>query len=529
MTKKVPKGFSNFCLKILFDRDPLIYVAILKLMAKCFNIMYKALPRMTAKILDSCLNPLPKYFVEQIAVIRMIESIDFKETFPIEKLRYKITDIVVTFLKSPHPSLLAEINEMIDKLGLDLPISQFDWFEQSSSLVHLLHTTSPFIVLELLDYSIIPPSSFPVALTYLSDSILNFSNRKYNVANVGYDFQNENQVIELSFLLFSRSLYVVFEAIKTLKLEFRFVSSLQKHHITNEWEGTVNSLNSLLDVVNESLPLTVFGQIISSCIVVISTTIKYLNFLSISKATDIVKMATVFATSFTPQTCKLVSEISQRVENSLTSHETVNTSQFQSKYQNYHQEIMKFFSTSFKFEYSVDVSLTAIECISEFDLSVVADYIRYASNSNRIVLLMNKAATESHFLDKKSSNKEEEEDKKDDDSQLKSFKSFSYNTFLAFKNDPDMADYVSQCAKDIPYQNWNIEDSDLLYIGKLSNIKVSNYDALDPIHKKAIKLHPQSFVIESHKESIDTSFVLDQISDKIKFTINSEVDQLFER
>lgn len=507
LKEKVPKGFSMFCMRILFERDPLLFVALINLLADCFNVMYKIIPNISTKIINACLNPLPQYFVEQIAVLHLIESIDF-EQFTVKKLRYTISDIIKSFIQNPHPSLLNEIKNLIDKLHIILPISELDWFEHIPSILSLLPYSSPYLILELIDANLIPPASYPLAISSLSSTISWFSESNYKsveICKLPYCFFDKKQVSEFSTEVIQRALYIVFESIKLLKLDFKPVSQLNKQNTSNRWDYISSSLGNLYEMINENLNDTTFGKIIASSLEIIAVTSKYVSFITISKAIDFLKIANIFATSFTVECCQIVSEIARTVE--MLNQDASSRPELQ----NYHNELIKFFSSTFQFDYCVQVSLAAIECLKPEELTILKEYIDQASNLNRIVILMNKASSSSNIFIKNVDGKA-----------LIAY----YNTFLAFKYDPEMSEYVNKCIYEIPFENWVIEEADSGFINKFKGIKIERFDALDDLHKRIYNLMPNNFTIQEQTEKPETSILFDSIENKINLNSINGIDKL---
>ncbi|OHT07785.1 hypothetical protein TRFO_23895 [Tritrichomonas foetus] len=478
ITEEIPKGLIKLLKNVLFERDPLLYVAAIELLATDFNIMFQKMPNTAKNLLSLCLNPLPHYFVEQIAITHLLGNIDWNiqsqnendlskvdennnnkifmntgNRCPLDQFKELIPNIILNFIEKPHQSLIPEIKVLIEKLNIEIPITKLNWYESASFYLPLVNNCDPFFVIELLDSYLIRAASFSMAADYLIKCIT-----------------PENKA--LSEILFNRALYVTFKAIDALKLELKMVSPIYKM-VSRQWKKVASSLYELLPVINDSLLNTHFGQIVNSCLKIISATVKFID-IQTNHAIDIVRIAKIFATAFTTTSCSIVSGISERFTDS-----------------NFRQEITKYFTSTFQFDDAVQVSLTAIECLNDSELPIVKDYINVASDYNRIVLLMYRDMTTLH------------------------------NTFLAFKNDPDMRDYVKNCIDQIPFDNWQIEETDCLFISNLRNIKINNFDALDEFHQKVVKRFPETFEILNQKE-YDNTFLVEDIPDSLNLGVIPE-------
>ena len=451
--KRIPKGLLEFLKMVFEERDPLLYVAGIEFLTDCIVVLKDIVPNAAEQLVKLCLNPLPNYFVEQISILHMLLAI--KEIkYPLDKIGFTPEEILFQFLQKPHPYLIDEIPNVIEQFNVSIPIFKLDWIENATSYIFLFKYCDPLFVVELVDTALINPASFPATISYLISHIKSYDDTKFSS--------------RFCRLLFKRVIYIIFKAIKLLKLDFLPSPSLKKRFSKN-WRYISKSLRGLFAVINESsLPVTQFGQIIESCLIVISSTIKHLE-LNLKEGIDIVKIATIFSTAFTPQSCTIISEISKKFTDP-----------------RFYKEISKFFTSTFQFDHSVKVSLTAIECLHNNELENVDQYINAASNENRIVLLMRRD------------------------------QSYLYNTFLAFKNDPDMADYVNKCIEQIPFDQWQVEESDHFYISSLRGIKITNLELLDKEHRIIVDTYPDSFVILNKKE-YDNSIVHEELSNSMEF------------
>ncbi|OHT07811.1 hypothetical protein TRFO_23848 [Tritrichomonas foetus] len=457
MEKKLPHGITSFLINNATERDPLLFVATIEFLVECFNEFYEILPRSAEKLLDLCINPLPQYFVEQIALIKLIKNINF-DVFPESKLRTPILDIILNFINKPHPSVIPEIQSLIDQKKIILPYTKLDWYEKAPSYLTLLPYCDPLFIMELLDCNLLPAASYPSA-----------------IASIASELKDEDKPVAKK--LFNRCLHVILEALHVLKIEYQRASSLKKS-ATKEWHHLCKGLPEMLAMINDNLPNTPFGKIIDSSLLLLASTIKYVE-MSINRAIDLIEIAKVFGTAFTVNSCKIVEEVNRNFKDlKITS------------------QISNFFTKTFPYDDSLYVSLSAIECLPKYQLECVNDHMNAAANTNRSIMLKVQQ------------------------------KKGLYNTFLGLKNDKSKEEFVQQCIQEIPFENWQIEEEDFEFISGLKEIHVKNLTFLDEIHRKVVDLYPESFIIENETK-FDNSYIFEDLPETVNIghEISDEFDQ----
>jgi hypothetical protein len=142
LSGKVPRGFFEFCEKQACERDATLFVAILKCVRKCYHVLIRQFPRQTERLVSFCLNPLPRYFVEQIKVVKLA------------KVAGKKIDLGQILVK-PHLLVVRELEYQ--------NTSELNWFDDPVTSLAVAATVSSEFVTELFDLDLVPLHGFPVA------------------------------------------------------------------------------------------------------------------------------------------------------------------------------------------------------------------------------------------------------------------------------------------------------------------------------------------------------------------------------
>lgn len=336
---QIPKGFLEFLTKQAIDRDPLLYVATLYTLRKCFNILYDKLPKQTEELFFRCLNPPPRYFVEQIQVLKVFKKINW-EKFPFNNIK---KHIILYFLKEPHPSVVAIIKDMKH----DVTIGELDWFENTASYLPLFQDFDPQFVIELMDMNLISPASFPLALK----SIQNSPN---------------------SMDLFSRALSLIFAALKALQIEPNFITKDLTQLASEKLTKITDSMSSLLNIINSRFEESAFGQIVSLSLDIILNTISKIK-LRRKAILGLISIAATFATCFTSTCCQLLMKLVDK---------------YNKRTEALDQAIDEFFDKELQFDDSYLVARAAIATVPREKLNKVIDYLNVASEKDRDILFI---------------------------------------------------------------------------------------------------------------------------------------------
>ena len=448
---KIPKNLFTFLQNELHERDPLMYVAILEFLARSINDLYKLCPQHTFKLLERSLTPLPKYFVEQVSVIKIFENIDYSLVQSISS--DFVLSVILKFLQDPHPSVIQETKLFFEKKKkfITLPIFQLDWVEYSPQLIELVHECDPFFISELIDGGYIPPASYPYAVRIIINNI---------------DPNNK----ERNALLFKRVLYVVTKATSALGFNHS-IRGLS----TKEWNVITENFEEMVNVINDNLQDTSFGMILASSLDLLSATIPSVD-LHFAEIETLYAVATELAPAYSEQCCELVSKLHDKFLE--TNHVGV-----QKKERRVDEIKFGFFRQPFPFSSAVSVSRTAIKVLTHEQIfTLVPQFIEEACFHSPDILNFSLEKCMIRKLNVK----------------------VPLSPIFLLVNSPD---YIKQSYPQFPYHQWKLEEdqvekyAELLEKYDLVNIKVTNYDDLDGSHKDLIARCPNRFVIqETDKE-----------------------------
>ena len=441
--KKIPLGLVDYLKTQAINRDPLIYVAILQFLQNCFNDFFKIAPKQVHEILELCLHPLPRYFVEQLQILKLFDSIDWT-VFKIEMLPKKLFDIILVFLKEPHPSVVKHLSSFIQKMKVELPYSSLDWFEDASYFLSIFHILDPFFIIELLDTNIIPPASYPLAANAIAQS----KNFKLNI-------------VTLAPILFNRILYIIIESIKTLGFEIdNYIKSLYSL-TSSKWESYAEKMPQLFDIISESFSESTFGKIIETSlnliVIVINEIRKYkesknnIKIIELSKTNIIgfINISRIFASCFTETTCRLLLELKEI--------------QFDDDIQN---SFLHYFDRVMSFKFSEIISLTAIQTIYWNNLFKLREYLDIAADINGEILIILDLITDDELP--------------------------PHRSFLALKYNKE---YIQKCIDIFPFHEWILCEDDFDFI--ITNIKKIpvEFEKLGPLHKCLVENHIECFEV----------------------------------
>lgn len=438
--KKIPNGLIQYLLKIVIERDPLLFIAVIKFLAQCFNSLFSILPDKAEKLLDYVLNPLSRYFVEQIEIVRLLGAIDW-EIYKPERLKPSLKEIVIGFIKEPHPSVIAEMISFVRDHHIVLTYSDLDWFENAPYYLDLIHNCEPKFLVELIDHNLLPAASFPAAAHAIAHLMI-----------------KEN--IDTCHLIFKRALKIVLSGLKALKLDYDQIPKPFKKMATNEWKHISDSLPQLLSVINDNVQDTDFGHIIEGSLRLIVNSLNVVQ-ITLDQIGYVVllNIARSLGSAFPQVSLKLVRLIHRK-------HQDIKVDYY----------VKRFFNQAFPYENSVLISHGAIECLPESELRAAGGYVNYAVDFDRTLF---KKLTS-----------------------IVGKPTIPHNTFLEFKDTEGFEDYIQDCIKELPFNQWFITENDFEFIGKLSDIETGNVQLLDDIHKKVIEKYPQVFKVEGkiHEE-----------------------------
>ena len=163
---KLPKGLLEFIDEQVVQRDPLVFVSILDFLSISFNDLHKLSPQPIENILNHSLTPLSQSPVEQISILRLLQSIDYKNT----GVNIDIVSIVLNLLDNPDQSLFPELKKTIIKLKLELPLRQLNWTRDTAMLLQVIPKVHSSFINELFEIGKITPSTFPSAVNAIMNN-----------------------------------------------------------------------------------------------------------------------------------------------------------------------------------------------------------------------------------------------------------------------------------------------------------------------------------------------------------------------
>lgn len=421
----IPDNFLAFMEKQAIERDPLIFISIIELLTECFDELYKIVPTHATRVINLCLNPLPKYFVEQIQLIKLLENIDFTQFSP-SLLTISFEDIVLTFISNPHPSVIQELPHFLEKLSISLEYSHLDWFENAQSYLPLITNIDPSFVVEMIDAGLLPPGAYELSVRTILDQVQRRPCLKADE-------------------LFQRVLSVLLSSLSTLGFSFdRAVLSSQ----VTQWFHISKALPELLELINEPIMQSTFGQIVNASVLILADIISQCT-PSFSTVAGLFDVCRFLSNAFTSSVCKLVVALREYAETKFPDLHSIVAGQ-----------VSFFFAQQFPFDCAVAVALSSFMAAPG---SACGPYVLTAAESSREVLAA---------MDRRGG------------------KLPVSNAFLAAKNNME---YIKQCAAEISYNQWIVEEEDEPIIKELRNIKITDFSTLSPLQIEIYERNRESF------------------------------------
>lgn len=450
---QIPIGLIEFLKKQAILRDPLLFVAVLQFLQKCFNQFYITAPCHLLELLELVLLPLPRYFVEQLQIIKLLDTIDWT-AFPISKLPMNLIDIVLGFLTEPHPSVVEKLALFIQKMNIELPYAKLDWFEDASYYLIIFNKLDPSFIIELLDAHMLPSASYSIATASLVNAFSEQNLKEQNGSDVQTDVENKFNINQVAPLLFSRVIPIIIEGVKTLGYEIDQQMKSLKSLGTDNWHEYSEKLPQLLEIVNGQFSESTFGQIIENSLKLVNFTLKAVkDKMNQDNVIGLINTAKIFGCCFTKATCDLLLTIQSEFE-------------FTEEVQ---KAMLHYFDRSLPFSESDIIAYTAVQILKWDDLiSKMMEYLEIAADSNGDILIILELL-------------------KSDLSQELS----PHRSFLSLKNCPN---YLNKCIKEIPFDEWIICQNDLEFISQLSSIEIDMLK-LDDWHQQVVFMYPKSFII----------------------------------
>ena len=347
----IPEKLLDFLHLQAIERDPIIYISIFEFLQESFNELYKIVPNSATELLNLCLNPLPRYFVEKVQAIQLLKRIDFK-CFPERKLKTSIMEIVLKFIEDPHPSVIAEIPSLLEQVNLQLPLTSLNWFENASSYLPLISSIDPSFVVEMIDTGLLPPASYEISI----DMILQQVRRMKTLRNAE--------------AIFSRVMSVLIAGLKALDLPFdKCLLATQ----SADWNHISSALPELLDVVSGPLLSSTFGKIMNSSILIIASIVSQCRIDS-NVVIGLLEVCVALSQAFTSAVCSLVVSLKE-----------MSDILFPKAKERIQETVDLFFQQQFPFDVAEPVALACLQL--GVQSSICGPYIYTSAETSRKVLL----------------------------------------------------------------------------------------------------------------------------------------------
>jgi len=442
----IPLGFFDVMEKIAYERDPLLYLAELECLGESFDSLYIYDSEKTVTVLNYSLNPIPKYFVEKVQVIKLLRKIKV-ERYPKNIIKEGLLETLLRILSDPHPSVVKELVVFLKDSSVTIPYTNLNWFDHSEALIKIFQDSDPTFIIELIDSGFISPSVFPIAAKSIVKSYktLEISDKK------------------LSNMLFSRALSILIVSMKCLGFDsaslFQTLSVISSY----AWKDLCDYLPDLLSSIDGPLLKSTYGKIVNRALEIVCVTLPNID-LEPKCVLGLVGLSKVLSIAFTPLCCSLVIICTKFYRsNGLYS--------FHSLRSKFEDLLDQFFICSFPFDFAESVSKAAYECLPKERIEILIQYLLVSADFSRECLIK--------F------------------SSLGIEGNCPFRTFLAFKNDPTKAEYIEDCIHHFPFHDWIIDVDDFEYISLRKGISIGSYHSLSPLHIELTQKFPASFIFSS--------------------------------
>lgn len=453
---KIPKGLFEFIEYQLAQRDPLIFVAILDFLAVSFNDLHKLSPQRSQYILTHALTPLSQYFVEQISILHLLCAIDYEKT----GVKLDVVSILLNFLNNPHPSLIPELKKTVEKLNVELPLTQLDWIGSGAMILQVLTKCDPFFICELIEAGLITANSYPAAIELILKNL-----------------PQDKTVSKLS----RRALYVAVKAHAELGNDY----TVKLNNVfTKEWRGIIDSLPELVKVINKNLKQTAFGMVLQSSLQLFVECMIHEKFV-FNDIENLYLIATDLAPAFCNECCKIIIHLHAMLDGF---KDMLNPKQLKK----INELSTKFFSQMLPFDWSYSIVEAALQVFEKSEvLKLIPQHVSEACLSSVEILKWVLEADPKHTP--------------------------LSPVFLSI-NKQKHQDYFNECVKNIPFGEWHLPENASKMIKDMKGIVVYSYDVLDYDHRKIIDENPESFDIKTpNKQKSDSSLEI-----PVKITLQGE-------
>ncbi|EAY18836.1 hypothetical protein TVAG_294870 [Trichomonas vaginalis G3] len=438
---KLPKGLLEFIDEQVVQRDPLVFVSILDFLSISFNDLHKLSPQPIENILNHSLTPLSQSPVEQISILRLLQSIDYKNT----GVNIDIVSIVLNLLDNPDQSLFPELKKTIIKLKLELPLRQLNWTRDTAMLLQVIPKVHSSFINELFEIGKITPSTFPSAV----NAIMN-------------NFPDDETADD-----FAKSvLSVIAIAFAEIGLDY---SRKLKHWFINNWRYFTNQINESVKDINKNLKQTDYGNIL---LYSLQLFVKCMNdgYYGFQYIEALYSLAIDIAPAFCDEACKIVVFLHKIFRESKDYSD-------KKKKKRVDELITLFFSQSLPFDCSKEIAKAAMECLPrENVMKCIPNYLVES-------ILISPEILQWYLSG--------------DSNEMPPISP----VFIQIEDkDEKTHNYINQCVKDLLFNEWKLTDNSGEKIEKMQGIVVQSYYQLDYTHRKFVDQYPSSFVIQQQKK-----------------------------
>lgn len=161
------KDIFGFYETVTRERDPILFAEFLERFAENYSKLRNIDETLTLKLVNSCLSPIPTYYVEQLRVLWLLRAMPLADLID-ERLCVRPDMIVSEFVKKPSPQVVPELKRLLEYLDIEVGVNQLSWFDDSVSMsLELVSKLDPHMILELLDIGQISSSCLPSCLDVL--------------------------------------------------------------------------------------------------------------------------------------------------------------------------------------------------------------------------------------------------------------------------------------------------------------------------------------------------------------------------
>jgi hypothetical protein len=224
LTGIVPRGSFEFCEKQECERDAILFVVVSKCIKKYHHVLIRQFPGQMERLVNFCLNALPRYFVEQVKVVNLA------------KVAGKKIDSGQLLVK-PHLLVVRELEYQ--------NVSELNWFDDPVTSLVVAATVSAEFVTELFDLDLMPLHGLLMAArTVLRDP---------NLCKES--------------LLFSKSLTLLNAALQFLGLA---IPSLARNFQIQIHEQLIEATRPFYETIGTKFGQSGFGQIVETSLELVS-------------------------------------------------------------------------------------------------------------------------------------------------------------------------------------------------------------------------------------------------------------------